>query len=52
MTLLPGGSRAGAMKAGSGEAAYGLGKGNKGAVLCRSQVWLTLDVCRETRSFS
>jgi hypothetical protein len=34
MTLLAGGSRAGAMKARSGEAAYGLGKGNKGAVLC------------------
>ena len=38
------------MKARSGEAAYGLGKGNKGAVLCPVQVWLTLEVCRKTCS--
>jgi hypothetical protein len=44
--------RAGATKAGSGEAAYGLGKGNKGDVRCRVQILLTLkgSSCCETRS--
>ena len=43
--------RAGAMKAGSGEAAYGLGNGNKGDVMSGAgMAYCKLEGCRKMRS--